>query len=303
MGFLGRVMFGIAVLVSASVAFGCAPAQTAPPLARLQPAAEQTRTADSLSPSLDGLAFVRDGKLYRVSGTTAIEIVRDGRRKLGVVSADRSNALLLTEEHGDGADVVFVHGTGTRSAKTLLNVADANALLGVHYDFLDGRLYRAVEGDPSARLMTSPLDRPSDVTTLALEDAFSGEFDIDALGGTVVYTSAAQNPARLLASRGSHTRVLTSRLVAVFAPAVSPDGLSVCFTGDAIAVWVLDLSGKSLRRLAPTAGLVPTHPVFSGDGLWIAFRSGSDGELHAIRADGTGARTLPFVADDAALAW
>ena len=302
-------MCGIAMLTLAP-ASGCAPAHIAPPPSAQQRsrAAEQTRTAGSLSASLDGLAFVRDGRLYRVSGGVATEIVRDGRGKLGVVPAG-VGALLVTEEHGDGVDVVYVRGEGTKSTRMLLHVAEASTLLGERLGRSSGQLYRAMQGDPAARLLKSPLDAPSNVTTLSLPSAFSGEFDVNGADDTLVYTSATQNPTRLLVvDSPQRTRELTAGLAAIFTPAVAGSGDRICFTGqqrtgDPIALWVFELRRNALRRLASTVGLTPTHPVFSEDGSRIAFRGGRDGALHVVRADGSGLQTLPFSADDATLAW
>jgi len=298
---------GVAVL-AALVPSGCAPAQRAPATTPSGPSAEQTRSPDSLSASLDGLTFVRDGKLFRVSGGTASEIVRDDHRKLGVVSVHGGNGLLVTEESGEAASVVWVRGPGSGSSRTLLRVESASSLAAVRMDAVGGRLYWALDGDPSPRLMVSAAKLGARETTVALDGSFSGEFDIDELGKGVVYTSAGQNPAALRSAGGSKSTVLTTKLATAFSPTVSENGERICLTGtkvpgEPIAVWVFDRGTDSIERLEASVGLDPSHPVFSGDGSWIAFRSGTDGALHVVRTNGTDERALTFVADDATIAW
>jgi hypothetical protein len=298
---------GGALALAALALTGCAPAKSAAPgPANQLPGAVQPLAPDSLSGSLDGLSFLLDGKLYRVSGGAASEITRDGRRKLGVVSVDGSNGLLVTEQAGAGADVMYVRGAG--SALRLMHVDAASTLLGVQLDAVRKRLYRAMEGDPSARLAVARLAHPSKVATISLGTSFSGEFDVCARDRGIAYTSATQKPTRLYYLRAGSVAVLTSKLAAAFTPAVSENGALVCVTGTRhaggeIALWVLDRQTKKLRKLGSTQGLVPTHPVFSADGSWIAFRGGQDGALHAVRTDGSGLQTLPLIADDAPMAW
>ena len=310
MGIVRRFTCAIALLGTVSMASGCASMQSRSPRSprATEPAAEQRGKADSLPTSLDGLAFVRDGKLYLVTGMTVSEIVRDGRIKLAAVSGG-PGALLVTEEQAAGAGVVLVDGARMEPGRTLLRVAEASTLLAVRFGRLGGQLYRAIQGDPGARLLKSPIAAPSTVKPVSLPGGFSGEFDVDASSGGIVYTSATQGPARLLAVGGpSRARELTSALATIFAPAISAKGDAVCFTGqkrsgDQIALWVLAASGGPARRLASTAGLVPTHPVFSEDGQWIAYRGGDDGLLRVVRVDGTQLQTTPFSADDAPFAW
>jgi len=298
------VLLGLA-LAALVIAGGCAPAgRVSAPAA----SASSGASSDSLPASLDGLAFVADGTLYRVSGGKAAEVARDGHTKLGVVTVRGDNGLLVTEASGDGARVVLVRGGGTQSMDELLRVNSASALLGVRLDTAKGRLYRAVDGDPSPRLVASGIAKGSAEVTVALEGSFSGEFDIDELGLGLVYTSATQSPATLRSGGGPKAAVLTTKLATAFAPCVSANGNKVCLiatktAGEPVAVWVFDRGPETLRRLDSTAKLAPSHPVFSGDGSWIAFRSDNDGKLHVVRADGTGGYALPFAADDATIAW
>jgi hypothetical protein len=297
------VVTGLALL-AVMLSSGCVPARREP----LSTKPGSTRSADSLPASLDGLAFVSDGKLFRVSGGVATEIARDGHRKSGVVSVHDDNGLLVTEETGDGASVVLVHGAGTESIKTLLRVKSASTLGDVRMNAATSKLYRALDGDPSPRLVVSTTGPGSKATTVALEGSFSGEFDIDELGMGVIYTSATQAPASLRSAGGPKAAVLSEKLATAFTPTVSDSGERICLTGakregEPIAVWVFDRGSDVLERLDATSGLSPAHPVFSGDGSWIAFRSGKDGALYAVRTDGTGQRKLPFTADDAAIAW
>jgi Tol biopolymer transport system component len=75
------------------------------------------------------------------------------------------------------------------------------------------------------------------------------------------------------------------------APRVSRSGRTVAFeSGDdtAVNVWVLDLDGKSAARRL-TFGGQSRAPVWSPDGLWIAFQSDREGDfaIYRQRADGS----------------
>jgi serine/threonine-protein kinase len=75
-------------------------------------------------------------------------------------------------------------------------------------------------------------------------------------------------------------------------PRVSPDGKRVAIgttDGQDAAIWVYDLDGKSaIRRL--TLSSKDRYPIWSSDGMWIAFQSDRDGSgsVYRQRADGSG---------------
>lgn len=72
-------------------------------------------------------------------------------------------------------------------------------------------------------------------------------------------------------------------------PVASPDGKRIAFTAFD-RLWVRDLAGGAPRRV--TSGEVGEyHPVWSPDGLWLAFVTWDDsagGQIVKVRADGTG---------------
>ncbi|HEY6826199.1 MAG TPA: protein kinase [Gemmatimonadaceae bacterium] len=75
-------------------------------------------------------------------------------------------------------------------------------------------------------------------------------------------------------------------------PRVSPDGKRIAIgsaDGKDAAIWVYDLDGKSAIRRLTLSGK-DRYPVWSGDGLWIAFQSDRDGtpSIYRQRADGSG---------------
>ncbi len=76
------------------------------------------------------------------------------------------------------------------------------------------------------------------------------------------------------------------------APRVSPDGKRIALgstDGKDAAVWVYDLDGKSAMRRLTLSGR-DRYPIWSADGLWIAFQSERDGppSIYRQRADGSG---------------
>jgi Tol biopolymer transport system component len=75
-------------------------------------------------------------------------------------------------------------------------------------------------------------------------------------------------------------------------PRVSPDGRQVVFDTEddrEAIVWIYELAGgTAARRL--TFGGKNRHPIWSGDGQWVAFQSDREGDLAIFRqrADGSG---------------
>jgi tol-pal system beta propeller repeat protein TolB len=73
-------------------------------------------------------------------------------------------------------------------------------------------------------------------------------------------------------------------------PAWSLDGRSIAFASqrdNGFGVYVMDASGKNIRRLGQTPSIVP-HPTWSPDGKRIAFVSGSKSHLEVMNANGRG---------------
>ncbi len=75
-------------------------------------------------------------------------------------------------------------------------------------------------------------------------------------------------------------------------PRVSPDGKRIVMGGSEgkdAAIWIYDLDGKSAIRRLTLSGK-DRFPIWSADGLWIAFQSDRDGpsSIYRQRADGSG---------------
>jgi serine/threonine-protein kinase len=75
-------------------------------------------------------------------------------------------------------------------------------------------------------------------------------------------------------------------------PRVSPDGKRLAVQssdGKESAIWVYDLDGKSAIRRLTLSGK-DRYPIWSADGVWIAFQSDVDGapSIYRQRADGSG---------------
>jgi TolB protein len=122
-------------------------------------------------------------------------------------------------------------------------------------------------------------------------------------GGRLAYVSRVGRGEQAIwmvdATGGSPQRISTG-----YAPAWSRDGRRLAFVvarvGDA-QIFVMDASGKNVRRLTPAG----THllPAWSPDGRWIAFVSirGSDLALWIMRPDGTDQRRLVAISGDLSL--
>jgi TolB protein len=82
-------------------------------------------------------------------------------------------------------------------------------------------------------------------------------------------------------------------------PCISPDGRSICYTGETpeggVTVFVMDWDGKNKRRVVQTSSPVgATFPYWSPDSKRIvySFPVGESVELFVIEADGKGNRQL-----------
>jgi hypothetical protein len=309
MGNTRRVAIAVALLACTCAIAGCSLKAALPGAPGGAASSESTGSAGPPPTSVDGLTFVSKGALWEVASGNAEEILKDGRSKLAVSPLTHGSGLVVTEASGDGADVMELgDDDGKQSTQSLAHVASASQLAGVRVDASAGTYYLALDGDPAARLVVARAGDSAAPKPHALGRPFGGEFDLDSSGGGVVYTSVGQNPARLWVTNSGGTHALTPPMATVFSPAVSPKNGDVCFTGtsrtgDKPGLWVLDRAKKSVKRIAAAAGLAAQFPVFSASGKWIAFRSGTDGRLRIVRADGSGMYALPFSADEAPLAW
>ncbi len=297
-----RLFACVVCLAGLSAAAGCAsqPPHGAAPDSASRPAA--------LPAYADGLTFVSDGHVWTVGDGATNEVAPGGDAKRDVSRIIGGDGLAVTAESGQSAYVETVI-PGDARRKRVHAANDASLLGSVRYDMSGGgfRLWASEFGDPATRLVVIRDGSGSVVHRLPLA-GFSGEFDVDPSGKTVVYTGTGQNPAQLMVYSGSRSQALVAGFATVFTPSFSRDGGSVCFTGsrspsDPLSVWVVDVHTKAVRAMAGTNGWKPTWPVFSPDGTRIAFRSGNDGSLW-IAPLGEGApQKLPLSASETALAW
>ena len=289
----------VACLLALLALTGCAPARVAaPPPAPPVP----------LPSSADGLAFVHDGDAFVVRDGSLHEVAAGGAEKVAVGYSTDGTRLLVTEVRGSRRVVLMVARDGRGSAQKVLDTDAGSNLGAVRAVMADGRLYRTLFGAPWAQLAVSGLALGSESATIPLGAAFSGEYDIDAAGSSIVYTGAGQNPAVLMVRTGAIERPLVAGLATAFTPAFSRDGGRVCFTGsgragDPLSVHIVDTKAGLPRVIAETDGLRPTSPVFSPDGAHIAFRSAVDGALWLVATDGGIPQRLDVVADDLPIAW
>jgi hypothetical protein len=96
-----------------------------------------------------------------------------------------------------------------------------------------------------------------------------------------------------LIDRHGTTEALKLPRMAYHAPRVSHDGRFIAVGSDdgkEATIWIHDLSGNAALRQLTFSGK-DRHPVWSSDGVWVAFQSGREGDLGIFRqrADGTGA--------------
>ena len=280
---------------------GCAPRIPTRP-------AVSSQAPGTLPKTADGIAFIRGGEAFVIRGGAEREVLTDGSKKVAVsYSADRKN-LLVAEELGVRRVVVLVPVDRQGPTSVVLD-SDAGSSLGtVRVAGSPELVYFSVYGDSASRLSVSGIAKGSDVSAVPLGNAFSGEFDVDVAGDSLVYTGSGQNPATLILRTGSSERLLVAGLATAFTPAFSRDGARICFTGgeragSEISVWVVDTDSDKPRVIAGTSSLTPASPVFSPAGDRIAVRGGEDGAIWVVPVAGGRPQRLDVNCDDAPIAW
>lgn len=68
-------------------------------------------------------------------------------------------------------------------------------------------------------------------------------------------------------------------------------------------IWLVNPDGSGLRNLTATGSLYEKNPAISPDGNWVAFETGTTNpvvtpEIHVIRVDGSGRRTVAYPVGD-----
>jgi hypothetical protein len=293
----------VVCLVAVIGVSGCAPRRPLAP--------DSTRPATGtrpLPPFADGIAFVRDGVAFVVRDGSAHEVAADGIRKVAVGYSADGGSLLVTEERGSQRIVLMLPAGASGKESVVLDSADGSALGAVRVVPRVRKLYYSVYGDPANHLVTTALTAASEQQTPTLQGTFSGEFDVDVSGGSIVYTGSGQNPATVMLRTGGEFRPLATGMATVFTPAFSRRGGRVCFTGseragDPIAVWVVEPGSDEPRIVGGTASLKPTFPVFSPDGTSVAFRSAADGSIWIVPLGGGEPQDLALTADEAPIGW
>ncbi len=236
------------------------------------------------------------------------EIAANGAEKLEVAYSADGEDLLVTEAQGTRRVVRMVAADAVAPGAVVLESGDGSNLGPVRAVTARGRLYRAVFGDPVNRLVVSGLAPGSKSSNVALRGTFSGEFDVDATGASIVYTGTGQNPATVMLRSGSTERPLVAGLATAFTPSFSRDGERICLTGSEraggdISVYIVDVESGEARVLGGTEGLNPTSPVFSPDGESVAFRSATDGVVWIVSVAGGEPDKLALTADEAPISW
>ena len=253
-----RLMAALACLVVLIGGPGCSRPQALQPAVVVPPAAPE-----ALPPVADGIAFVRDGSAFVVEDGVEREIADDGARKVAVGYSADGRSLLVTEERGSRRSVLALPVGPKDSDSVVLESAEGSAFGAVRANMTTGRLFYSVFGEPANRLLAAGLTPTSTAEEVALQGTFSGEFDVDASGKSIVYTGSGQNPATVMLRLGTRFEPLATGLATAFTPAFSREGERVCFAGSEssggpIAVWVVDRGSGVPRPVPGTERLRPT---------------------------------------------
>jgi eukaryotic-like serine/threonine-protein kinase len=209
------------------------------------------------------------------------QILADGDTLLFTIwtggSFDEAQVALLSMKTGERR---IVHKGGTYA-----RVAEPGTLLVARAGVL-----HALPFDPSARRVTGA---PRPVLDAVLVDLNSGAgfYDV-ARNGTLVFARGGpQVPARQLVwvDRSGKRQPATAKGDAYSSPRLAPDGhrLAVWLQHSLVDVWLLDPTRDAINRLSH--GGDDHSPVWSPDGVEVAYDSSRDGRynLYRRRADGS----------------
>jgi len=171
----------------------------------------------------------------------------------------------------DGRSILFASGSAQNLTLWRMNLAPVKggSLKPEQLTFgAEGAIEPAVS--PQGRVVYRQFSFDTDIWRLELRRAKNGP-------------QAMGTPKRLIFStRLDHT------------PRYSPDGKRIAFASDRSGtdeIWVCDNTGSDAVQLTSFGGPYTADPVWSADGKWIVFQSGSD--LYRVSAEGGRPNRLP----------
>jgi serine/threonine-protein kinase len=255
----------------------------------------------------DGIVVARGQNIERVSlnGRTPQVLVtlKAGESPSRPQMLPGGHAVMYTRRRVDASDKelsdIVVHSLTSGTDKiALMNGADARYLESGHLVYAVGGVLWAVPFDVKRFEVTGEAAavlngvRRGGVNTAggAAHYGVSRTGTLVYLPGPSVLSDARQDIA--LIDRNGRIEPLKWPSGAYEAPRISPNGKQIAASsvdGKNATVWIYELSGASSpRRL--TLGGRNCFPIWSGDGLRVAFQSDREGDLaiYTQRADGSG---------------
>jgi len=277
----------------------------APKTGGLPPVPAENQAVSAVPKVAEGISFVVEGQLMVIRGSKAEKVAAAGQVQAVGTGADAGGLVVRDSAPATSAQVSWFQ-PGSGKFTELWRSEEAGSLGAVRCMGKPDAVWFSVFGDPKT-VLKSATPPGSEAMIRALDSSFNGEFDVDALGDAIVYVSETQNPSVLTLRDSEGESAVPTELALIFSPDLAADGESLCFIGGQsatdLSVWVFDRGQGELSELAQTRGLGPTVPVFSADGVNVAFRSAEDGALWVVDVAGGKPQKLPFTADEGPIGW
>lgn len=263
-------------------------------------------TRQALAPvvlaDLEGLSFVRDGSIWTIEDG-AERLVADGVDPWSLRSSRSGEAVTWITLDGPHARFETV-ATGDWRPETLWETELGSLVVEAVHDDVADVLWLTVSGEQTSTVGFADLARDTE-GALALPVDTGSSFCLDHETNALIVVSAAQQPATLWRVAGEARALFEA--ATLFTPRCSPDGSRVAVTGSTqsggeIRLWVIDVASGSAEEV-DTGTATATDPVWSRDGLRLAFRDARTGTVWTVLARGGRASDSGLRADEGGLAW